>query len=54
MSTLVTTTAQIGTIKDAGGNANAMTINNAGNVTIPNPLTASSGVVHGGYELIQS
>ena len=54
MSTLITNTAQIGTIKDAGGNANAMTINNAGNVTIPNPLTASSGVVHGGYELIQS
>ena len=30
MSTLVTTTAQIGTIKDAAGNANAMTIDSGG------------------------
>ena len=30
MSTLITTTAQIGTIKDAAGNANAMTIDSGG------------------------
>ncbi len=35
MSTLITTTAQIGTIKDAGGNATAMTVDNAGRVTQP-------------------
>ena len=35
MSTLITTTAQIGTIKDAGGNATAMTIDSAGRVTQP-------------------
>ena len=33
MSTLITTTAQIGTIKDAGGNQTAMTVDAAGNVT---------------------
>ena len=33
MSTLITSTAQIGTIKDAGGNATAMTVDTAGNVT---------------------
>ena len=32
MSTLITTTAQIGTIKDAGGNATAMTIDSTGRV----------------------
>ena len=35
MSTLITTTAQIGTIKDAGGNATAMTIDSSGRVTQP-------------------
>ena len=35
MSTLITTTAQIGTIKDAGGNANAMTIDSTGRVLTP-------------------
>ena len=35
MSTLVTTTAQIGTIKDAGGNATAMTLDSGGRVTMP-------------------
>tara|TARA_B100001113_G_C21001112_1_gene574941 strand:- start:8 stop:511 length:504 start_codon:yes stop_codon:yes gene_type:complete len=35
MSTLITTTAQIGTIKDAGGNATAMTIDNAGRILTP-------------------
>ena len=35
MSTLITTTAQIGTIKDAGGNATAMTIDSAGRVNQP-------------------
>jgi len=35
MSTLITTTAQIGTIKDAGGNNTAMTIDSAGRVTLP-------------------
>ena len=34
MSTLITTTAQIGTIKDAGGNATAMTINSSGKTHI--------------------
>ena len=33
MSTLVTTTAQIGTIKDAGGNATSMTIDSSGVIT---------------------
>lgn len=35
MSTLITTTAQIGTIKDAGNNATAMTIDSAGRVLQP-------------------
>ena len=33
MSTLITTTAQIGTIKDAGGNATSMTIDSSGVIT---------------------
>ena len=36
MSTLITTTAQIGTLKDAGGNNTAMTIDNTGHVAMPN------------------
>ena len=39
MSTLITTTAQIGTIKDAGGNANAMTILYKNILTVFLPLT---------------
>ena len=35
MSTLITTTAQIGTIKDAGGNNTAMTIDSTGRVFRP-------------------
>lgn len=35
MSTLITTTAQIGTIKDAGGNATAMTIDSSGRIASP-------------------
>ena len=35
MSTLITTTAQIGTIKDAGGNATGMTISSSGEVGQP-------------------
>ena len=35
MSTLITTTAQIGTIKDAGGNNTAMTIDSTGRVLSP-------------------
>ena len=35
MSTLITTTAQIGTIKDAGGNATAMTIDSTGRILQP-------------------
>ena len=35
MSTLITTTAQIGTIKDAGGNATAMTVDSSGRVSSP-------------------
>ena len=34
MSTLITSTAQIGTIKDAGGNATAMTIDSNGDMTM--------------------
>ena len=34
MSTLVTTTAQIGTIKDAAGNATAMTIDSGGRTVL--------------------
>lgn len=54
MSTLITTTAQIGTIKDAGGNNTAMTINNSGNIAMPGTLTPTGGIVHGGYELIEA
>lgn len=35
MSTLITTTAQIGTIKDAGGNNTAMTVDSTGRVLQP-------------------
>jgi len=35
MSTLITTTAQIGTIKDAGGNETAMTIDTVGRIKTP-------------------
>ena len=35
MSTLITTTAQIGTIKDAGGNNTAMTIDSTGRILTP-------------------
>ena len=35
MSTLVTSTAQIGTIKDAGGNATAQTIDSSGRILTP-------------------
>lgn len=35
MSTLITTTAQIGTIKDAGGNATAMTVDSTGRILTP-------------------
>ena len=35
MSTLITSTAQIGTIKDSGGNATAMTIDSVGRVRQP-------------------
>ena len=35
MSTLITTTAQIGTIKDAGGNNTAMTIDSTGRIVTP-------------------
>ena len=35
MSTLITTTAQIGTIKDAGGNATAMTVDSSGRIKTP-------------------
>tara|TARA_B100001093_G_C26650646_1_gene937319 strand:- start:565 stop:1068 length:504 start_codon:yes stop_codon:yes gene_type:complete len=35
MSTLITTTAQIGTIKDAGGNETAISIDSSGYVVMP-------------------
>jgi len=41
MSTLITTTAQIGTIKDAGGNATGITVASDGKIAMPN----SSGFV---------
>ena len=58
MSTLVTSTAQIGTIKDAGGNATAMTIDSSGVVSqparpsfillgIPNNIASQATVVWG-------
>tara|TARA_B100001057_G_scaffold489459_1_gene575768 strand:- start:39 stop:566 length:528 start_codon:yes stop_codon:yes gene_type:complete len=56
MSTLITTTAQIGTIKDAGGNATAMTIDSSGKVNAPVLGTLTRNVVSfqatgpGGYE----
>lgn len=36
MSTLITTTAQIGTIKDAGGSNTGMTVSSSGHVVMPN------------------
>ena len=45
MSTLITTTAQIGTIKDAGGNANALTIDSSGKVNAPVLGTLTRNVV---------
>ena len=49
MSTLVTTTAQIGTIKDSGGNATAISIDSSGRVTHPQRpyLFAQRGVSDG-------
>lgn len=52
MSTLITTTAQIGTIKDAGGNNTAMTIDSTGRILTParpafrarNDASSSTGV----------
>jgi len=38
MSTLITSTAQIGTIKDAGGNNTAISIDSAGRVLNPNAV----------------
>jgi len=40
MSTLITTTAQIGTIKDAGGNATAATVASDGKINFPQPYTS--------------
>ena len=66
MSTLITTTAQIGTIKDAGGNATAMTIDSTGRVLQPakpafhircqsvNNVDFSSGVTLAGSTYLQS
>ena len=51
MSTLVTTTAQIGTIKDAGGNQTAMTIDSSGRVFTPaRPVFKASITTHTGRE----
>lgn len=38
MSTLITSTAQIGTIKDAGGNQNAISIDSSGRTTFPQKI----------------
>ena len=52
MSTLITTTAQIGTIKDAGGNATAMTIDSAGKATVTqNVFNKNNSVVLRGFYL---
>lgn len=52
MSTLITTTAQIGTIKDAGGNATAMTIDSAGKATVSqNVFNRNNSVVLRGFHL---
>ena len=52
MSTLITTTAQIGTIKDAGGNATAMTIDSAGKATVSqNVFNRNNSVVLRGFYL---
>lgn len=45
---------KVNTIQDATNSNTAMTIDSGGNVTASNPLTASSGIVHGGYELIEA
>ena len=42
MSTLVTTTAQIGTIKDSGGNATAISIDSSGRTTFPQKIAFMS------------
>ena len=50
MSTLITTTAQIGTIKDAGGNQNAMTIDSSGRFNAPaNPVLHATGASGAGW-----
>ena len=52
MSTLITTTAQIGTIKDAGGNATAMTFDSSGRVfrsVIPHIFAVRRNSGGGGY-----
>ena len=56
MSTLITTTAQIGTIKDAGGNATAMTIDTSGRVfrsVTPHIFAVRRNAGGGGYETYQ-
>ena len=57
MSTLVTTTAQIGTIKDAGGNQTAMTIDGSGRVfrsVTPHIFAIRRNSGGGGYETYQN
>ena len=44
MSTLITTTAQIGTIKDAGGNQNAISIDSSGRTTFPQKIAFKAGL----------
>ena len=44
MSTLITTTAQIGTIKDAGGNQNAISIDSSGRTTFPQKIAFKAGI----------
>tara|TARA_R100001082_G_C4353706_1_gene155788 strand:- start:39 stop:779 length:741 start_codon:yes stop_codon:yes gene_type:complete len=45
---------KVNTIQDATNSNTALSIDSSGNVTASNPLTASSGIVHGGYELIEA
>ncbi len=44
MSTLITSTAQIGTIKDAGGNQNAISIDSSGRTTFPQKIAFKAGL----------
>ena len=52
MSTLITTTAQIGTIKDAGGNATGITIDSSGVVSQPNTILPAACFHYSGADIV--